>query len=96
MSQDMRKIFKVSSGSNIHNLAKALHKSYLEGADLEIQAIGGGAVNQAIKAFILCRGKLALVGKDVALIPGFRDVSDTRDANEEKTISAINFKLVEL
>ena len=37
----------------------------------EAQAIGAGAVNQAIKAVIIARGYLALDGIDVICVPVF-------------------------
>jgi len=40
----------------------------------EIQAIGAGAVNQAIKATAIARGFLALDGMDIVCIPTFADV----------------------
>jgi stage V sporulation protein S len=40
----------------------------------DIQAIGAGAVNQAIKAAAIARGFLALDGLDVVCIPSFTDV----------------------
>jgi stage V sporulation protein S len=41
----------------------------------EVQAIGAGAVNQAIKAVTLARGYLALDGIDVVCIPVFVELS---------------------
>jgi len=40
----------------------------------EVQAIGAGAVNQAIKAIAIARGYLALDGIDVICIPAFVEV----------------------
>jgi stage V sporulation protein S len=40
----------------------------------EVQAIGAGAVNQAVKAVAIARGFLALEGVDVVCIPSFVDV----------------------
>lgn len=88
------KIYRVASGSNIHKVSEAIYKAYLEGTCKEIQAIGGGAVNQAVKALAIARSKLSLAGIDVAFIPGFRDIPDTR--KEGGTISAINFRIVKL
>jgi stage V sporulation protein S len=87
-------LYKVGSDSNVHKVGEAIYKSYLEGTRLEIQAIGGGAVNQAVKALAVARSKLSLAGKDIAVIPGFRDVPNVREDGE--TISAISFTIVEL
>ena len=85
-------LFRVSSSSNIHKVSEAIYKSYLEGKRLEVQAVGGGAVNQAVKSLAVARSKLALAGKDVAVILGFRDIPNNKE--EGKTISAINFGLI--
>lgn len=91
------KLFKVGSKSNVQHLSEAIYKTYLEGNRLEVQAIGGGAVNQAVKAIAIAAGKLATAGKYVAVIIGFRDILDEQgDGEEQKTISAINFSLVDM
>ncbi len=41
----------------------------------DVQAIGAGAVNQAIKAVAIARGYLALDGIDVICIPTFVELS---------------------
>jgi stage V sporulation protein S len=41
----------------------------------EVQAIGAGAVNQAVKALILATGYLKEDGITVAFIPEFADVT---------------------
>ena len=41
----------------------------------EVQAIGAGAVNQAIKALVLATGYLKNDGIDVACVPEFADVA---------------------
>jgi stage V sporulation protein S len=39
-----------------------------------VQAIGAGAVNQALKAVTIARGFLELDGINVVLVPSFTDV----------------------
>lgn len=87
-------LFKVSSSSNIHKVSEAIFKSFLEGKNIEVQAIGGGAVNQAVKSLVLARSKLSLSGLNIAFIAGFKDVENTR--RNEGTISALNFTLIEV
>jgi stage V sporulation protein S len=41
----------------------------------EVQAIGSGAVSQAVKAVIIARGYLALDGLDIICIPVFVELS---------------------
>jgi len=40
----------------------------------EIQAIGAGAINQAVKAVAIARGFVAPGGTDLVCIPAFTDV----------------------
>jgi len=48
----------------------------------EIQAIGAGALNQAVKAVAIARGFVAPSGVDLVCIPAFTDVIID---NEERT-----------
>ena len=41
---------------------------------MEIQAIGAGSLNQAIKAIAIARGYVAPSGKDLICIPAFSDI----------------------
>jgi stage V sporulation protein S len=52
----------------------------------EVQAIGAGAVNQAIKALVLATGYLKNDGIDVSMVPEFADV-----AIDDKVRTAIKF-----
>ena len=47
---------KVSSKSNPSSVAGALANVFREKGSVEIQAIGAGALNQAIKAIAIARG----------------------------------------
>ena len=47
---------KVSSKSNPNSVAGALANVFREKGSVEIQAIGAGALNQAIKAIAIARG----------------------------------------
>ena len=40
----------------------------------EIQAVGAGALNQAVKAVAISRGYVAPTGKDLVMIPAFSDI----------------------
>ena len=92
-AKDKRVLLKVKKCSNPHKVADAIAKHYMEDHDVEIQAIAAGAINQAVKSVAIARGKLAQQGRDIAIIPGFRDVTDS--TIEGKTISAINFSVIE-
>ena len=49
---------------------------------MEIQAIGAGAINQAIKAIAIARGFVAPSGIDLAFVPAFQEISIN---NEDRT-----------
>ena len=41
---------------------------------MEIQTIGAGSLNQAIKAIAICRGFVAPTGDNLVVIPAFNDI----------------------
>ena len=49
-------VLKVSSKSNPNSVAGALANAFRERGLVEIQAIGAGALNQAVKAIAIARG----------------------------------------
>lgn len=65
---------KVSSKSNPSSVAGALANVYREKGTVEIQAIGAGALNQAIKAIAIARGFVAPSGSNLVCIPAFADI----------------------
>jgi len=67
-------IIKVAAKSRSTAVAGAIAGVIREGKRAEAQAIGAGAVNQAIKAVAIARGYLALDGIDVICIPEFTEV----------------------
>lgn len=67
-------ILKVSSKSKPNSVAGALAGVLREKGAAEIQAIGAGALNQAIKAVAIARGFVAPGGLDIVCIPAFTDV----------------------
>lgn len=67
-------VIKVSSKSHPASVAGALANLLKIRSEVEIQAIGAGALNQAIKAVAIARGYVAPTGKDLSLVPGFVDV----------------------
>ena len=68
-------ILKVSSKSNPNSVAGALSNVLKNTNVTEIQAVGAGALNQAIKAVIIARGYVAPSGKNLVCIPAFSDIS---------------------
>jgi len=65
---------KVSSKSNPNSVAGALTNVYKEKGIVEIQAVGAGALNQAIKAIAIARGFIAPTGKNIVCTPAFADI----------------------
>lgn len=75
-------ILRVSSKSNPNAVAGALAGAIRETGSAEIQTIGAGALNQAVKAVVIARGFVAPGGIDLVMIPAFTDVEI---AGEERT-----------
>ena len=67
-------IIKVSSNSNPNSVAGAIASVLKTATKVEIQAIGAGALNQAIKAIAVTRGYVAPLGKDIVCVPAFTEV----------------------
>ncbi|MBN1230421.1 MAG: stage V sporulation protein S [Anaerolineales bacterium] len=67
-------IIKVSGSSKTSAVAGAIAGIFRENKEAEIQAIGAGAVNQAIKAMVLASTYLAEDGYSVSFKPEFTDV----------------------
>jgi len=68
-------MIKVSADSRTAAVAGAIAGVIREHKHAEVQAIGAGAVNQAIKALVLATGYLKQDGIDVACVPEFADVT---------------------
>jgi stage V sporulation protein S len=67
-------VIKVSANSRTSAVAGAIAGVIREHKHAEVQAIGAGAVNQAIKALVLARGYLDGDGIQVFCAPEFVDV----------------------
>lgn len=68
-------LIKVSSTSRTSAVAGAIAGVVRENSRAEVQAIGAGAVNQAMKALILATGYLKGDGIEVVFLPEFAEVS---------------------
>ncbi|ALP90033.1 MULTISPECIES: stage V sporulation protein S [Clostridium] len=80
-------VLKVSTKSNPNSVAGALAAIIKEQNVAEIQAVGAGAINQAVKAIAIARGFIAPSGKDVVCIPAFTDIQI--DGEERTAIKLI-------
>ena len=67
-------ILKISSKSNPNSVAGAIAGLVKESNKAEMQAIGAGALNQAVKAVAIARGFVAPAGVDLVCIPAFAEV----------------------
>ncbi|MCT4611790.1 MAG: stage V sporulation protein S [Clostridia bacterium] len=75
-------VLKVASKSNPNSVAGALANTVRENGEAELQAVGAGALNQAMKAIIIARGYVAPSGIDLICIPAFTNIEIF---GEEKT-----------
>lgn len=79
-------IIKVKANSRTAAVAGAIAGVMREHKHVDIQAIGAGAVNQAVKALVLAKGYLAEDGIEIMCTPEFVDVDI-----EGKVRTAIKF-----
>jgi stage V sporulation protein S len=70
----MDNVIKVSSKSNPNSVAGAIAGIISERGVTEIQVIGAGALNQAIKAIAISRGFVAPNGVNLVFVPAFTDI----------------------
>lgn len=68
-------LIKVSATSRTAAVAGAIAGVVREHHRAEVQAIGAGAVNQAMKALILATGYLRLDGIHIRCVPEFAEVT---------------------
>lgn len=72
--EDVVEILKVSSHSNPNSVAGALAGVIREQGAAEMQTVGAGALNQAVKAIAIARGFVAPSGMDLICVPAFADI----------------------
>lgn len=80
-------VLKVSSKSKPNSVAGALANAFRDKQIVEVQAVGAGSLNQAIKAIAIARGYVAPTGKDLVCIPAFSDI--VIDGEERTAIKLI-------
>jgi stage V sporulation protein S len=81
-------ILKVSAQSQPKSVAGAIAAVLREEGLVELQAVGAGAVNQAVKSIAVARGYVAPNGIDMVCVPAF---SKVEIEGEERT--AIRFQI---
>jgi stage V sporulation protein S len=67
-------VLKVSSKSNPNACAGALAGVLRQEGAVEVQVVGAGALNQAVKAVAIARGFVAPSGIDLVCVPTFADI----------------------
>lgn len=67
-------VLKVSSKSKATSVAGAIAGVLREQGTCELQSIGAGALNQAVKAVAIARGIMAPSGVDLICIPAFTEI----------------------
>lgn len=65
---------KVSSKSSPSSVAGAIAGMIKDGVPVEMQCVGAGAVNQAVKAIAISRGFLSPIGIEIVCAPSFADI----------------------
>lgn len=85
-------LLKVSAKSNPNMVAGAIAGLTRENKEVELQAIGAGSVNQAIKAIAVARAFLEQDAINIACIPGFTEINVGDDENR----TAIRFTVIRI
>jgi stage V sporulation protein S len=67
-------VLKVSSKSNPNAVAGAMAGVIRHSGAVEVQVVGAGALNQAVKAVAIARGFVAPSGLDLVCVPTFADI----------------------
>jgi stage V sporulation protein S len=67
-------MLKVSTKSNPNSVAGAIAGVVRDVGAVDIQVVGAGALNQAIKALAIARGYVAGAGIDLVCVPHFADI----------------------
>jgi stage V sporulation protein S len=68
------KLLKVSSNSKPNSVAGAIAGMIRTDSRVQVQTIGAGALNQAVKGIAIARGFIAPTGQELVCIPFFKDI----------------------
>jgi stage V sporulation protein S len=68
------KLLKVSSNSKPNSVAGAIAGIIRTEKKVQVQTIGAGALNQAVKGIAIARGFIAPTGQELVCIPFFKDI----------------------
>jgi stage V sporulation protein SpoVS len=92
------RLLKVSSSTDSNKLAGSIISAYNGGTNVKVtlRAIGAGALNQATKAIIICKGELAKKGVKPLVNFSFKDLDDFRTAGAKITALEMTLELYKL
>lgn len=68
-------LLKVSAKSNPSSVAGAIAGAVRRRGKVQIQTVGAGSMNQAVKAIAIARGFVAPGGVNLICIPSFHDIT---------------------
>jgi stage V sporulation protein S len=83
---------RVAASSNPQSLASAISHAIYDNRSVTLRAIGAGAVAQAMKALAIARGFVAPRGFDIAVVPGWANVTGSRGDE----LSAMTFRVIQI
>jgi len=83
------KLLKVSSKSKPNSVAGAIAGIIRSDQKVQVQTIGAGALNQAIKGVAIARGFIAPTGQEIICVPFFKDIEVN---GETKTAIVLNIE----
>ena len=86
---DNIKLLRVSSKSKPNSVAGAIAGMIRSDNRVQIQTIGAGALNQAVKGIAIARGFIAPTGHELACVPYFKDIEVN---GEVKTSIVLNIE----
>lgn len=75
MDKEMQ-VLRVSSGTPVRSFAGCIVSFVEQNKDIEVHAIGAGAVNQMVKSLAIANGILAPQGKELLFKPHFKDIKE--------------------
>ena len=78
---------RVSAKSKPNTVAGAVAGVIRDQGTVEVQTVGAGALNQAIKAIAIARGFLTPAGIDLVCVPSFSNIEI--DGNERTAIKLL-------
>jgi stage V sporulation protein SpoVS len=84
MSVAQEEVFRIKSTSNVNTTSSAMYHSIKKGHEIEMQAVGAGAVNQLYKIAVHTSGMLAREGRELLIKPGMRNVPGKIDQTDKE------------